>query len=176
MYIYDVEYVRGGQGGALTLEIGQNRGFGRGLAQPSSPHSLTWWVKWLNPFAYHLATLGEQFQSKEPLYNVYWGWLRANNHQKKGPKMGFFDFDHSEVEKTSVKEVNGNRTAQAVMDWELKSKRRTSSGEKRTNVTQSSTKVELVHGHFSWILNSPRPAQGHNRPPSPLTYMVIWVI
>ena len=30
--------------------------------------------------------------------------------------MGFFDFDHSEVEKTSVKEVNGNRTAQAVMD------------------------------------------------------------
>ena len=40
MHIYDVEYVRGGQGGALTLEIGQNRGFGRGLAQPSSPHSL----------------------------------------------------------------------------------------------------------------------------------------
>ena len=75
---------------------------------------------------------------------VYGGWLRANNHQK----MGFFDFDHSEVEKASVKEVNGNRTAQAVMDWELKSKRRTSSGEKRTNVTQSSTKVELVHGHI----------------------------
>ena len=82
MYIYDVEYVRGGQGGALTLEIGQNRGFGRGLAQPSSPHSLTWWVKWLNPFAYHLATLGDQFQSKEPLSNVYGGWLGANNHQK----------------------------------------------------------------------------------------------
>ena len=27
MYIYDVEYVRGGQGGALTLEIGQNSSF-----------------------------------------------------------------------------------------------------------------------------------------------------
>ena len=89
MYIYDVEYVRGGQGGALTLEIGQNRGFGRGLAQPSSPHSLTWWVKWLNPFAYHLATLGEQFQSKEPLSNVYWGGLGANNHQKKARKWDF---------------------------------------------------------------------------------------
>ena len=41
------------------------------------------------------------------------------------------DFDHSEVEKASVKEVNGNRTAQSVMDRWLWAKRRASSCERR---------------------------------------------
>ena len=46
-------------------------------------------------------------------------------------KQPYIDFDHSEVEKASVKEVNGNRTAQSVMDRWLWAKRRASSCERR---------------------------------------------
>ena len=62
----------GGQGGALTLEIGQNSSFWPWTNSIFVPPFTNLMSKMI-PFAYHLSTLVEQFQSKEPLYNVYGG-------------------------------------------------------------------------------------------------------
>ena len=55
-------------------------------------------------------------------------WRVENGHLTNDP-----NFDHSEVEKANVKLVNGNQTAQSLMDGEHFSKRWTFSLQKRPN-------------------------------------------
>ena len=96
MYIYDVEYVRGGQGGALTLEIHEKshfRAFFWWLLAPNppqytlesgsldwncSPRVAKWYAKGFNHLTHQVSEWGDEGWASPRPNPLFWPISRVN--------------------------------------------------------------------------------------------------